>query len=88
MDGPRALKYVLTANDKMLSQKLKSDKAYYQSALELQLAVRLPYRCSSIEFSTKAHAFTNFIRPYLARPYTNYNALMYIVNLLPDGLKI
>ena len=88
MDGPRAFKYVMTIIDKMLSQRLESDKAYYQSALELQLAVRLPYGCSSVEFSTKAHAFMNFIRPYLARPYTNYDASMYIINLLPDGLKV
>jgi hypothetical protein len=30
----------------------------------------------------------NFIRPYLARPYTNYDASMYIISLLPDGLKV
>ena len=53
IDRPRAFKYVMTAIDQMRSQRLESDKAYYQSALELQLAVRLPYGCSSIEFSTK-----------------------------------
>jgi hypothetical protein len=78
----------MTIIDKMLSQRLESDKAYYQSALELQLAVRIPYGCSSVEFSTKTHAFMNYIRPYLARPHTNYDALMYNISLLPDGLKV
>ena len=35
MNGPRAFKYVITAIDKMLSQRLEFDKAYYQPALEL-----------------------------------------------------
>ena len=30
----------------------------------------------------------NYIRPYIARPHTNYDALMYIISLLPDGLKV
>ena len=88
IDVPRAFTYVMTAIDKMLSQRVDSDKAYYQSGLELRLVVWLPYRCSSIEFSTKANAFMNFFRPYLARPYINYDTSMYIINLLPDGLKI
>ena len=30
----------------------------------------------------------NFIRPYLTRLYTNYDASMYIISLLLDGLKV
>ena len=87
MDGPRTFKYVMTIIDKMISQRLESDKAYYQFALEFQLEVRLPYGCSLVEFSTKTHAIMNFIRPYLAHTYTNYDASMYIISLLgrPQG---
>ena len=87
-DGPRAFGMVVNdlANG---GERTKQDKAFYDDALALQVNNRLPDGCAAAEFRKKAEAFVEKIRPHLSRKFEQYDAMEYIVDLMPTvTLKI
>ena len=84
-DGPRA--WNIVTEHLFGGERTEADKAYYRAAEKIQLDSPLPDGASASEYARRALSFIHHIRPHLAQGYDDSDASLYLVNLMPKGLK-
>ena len=88
-DGPRAFTMVMHDLAIITGERSKRDKAFYEDALSVQVSHRLQDGSSADDYRKKAEAFVEKIKPFLPRVMEPYDAMEYLLDLMPTAtLKI
>jgi hypothetical protein len=69
------------------SQRSESDKDFYRKAEAIQRASTLPDGCGRTDYAKKALAFLTHIHPNLPAPMADDDTTLYLINLMPKGLR-
>ena len=87
-DGPRAYR-LLVHSLTHATERTRQDKAFYETALAMQKADanHLPDHCTVEDFSKRARAYSDTIRPNLPYSVNQMDAALYVVSQLPRGLR-
>ena len=87
-DGPRAYR-LLVHSLTHATERTRQDKAFYETALAMQKADanHLPDHCTVEDFSKRARAYSDTIRPNLPYSVNQMDAALYVVAQLPRGLR-
>ena len=83
-DGPRAWRIIIR---RLSGQRSEADKDFYREAERLQRTAVLADGCLASEYSKRALSFLIHIAPNLAQSYDADDTTVYLIGLMPKGLR-